>query len=91
MKHTLIIMALALITATAAQAQKKVLAAKERAMQSITVENAQAHIGFLASDALNGRKAGTRDSRVAAQYIISLLKQWGIKPMAEHYEQPFSA
>lgn len=91
MKHTLIILALALITATAAQAQKKVLAAKERAMQSITVENAQAHIGFLASDALNGRKAGTRDSRVAAQYIISLLKQWGIKPMAEHYEQPFSA
>ena len=90
MRKTILLAALALM-AMAVHAQKKVTAAKERAMATITIENAQAHIGFLASDALNGRKAGTRDSRVAAQYIISLLRQWGIQPLGHSYEQPFSA
>ena len=56
--------------------------AKEQAMQTITMDAAKAHIGFLASDELRGRKAGTNDAQVAAQYIISLLRQWGIKPLA---------
>lgn len=70
---------------------KKLTIAKEAAMNTITMDAAKAHIGFLASDELNGRKAGTNDSKVAAQYIKSLLMQWGIKPLADKYEQPFSA
>lgn len=65
--------------------------AKEQAMQTITMDAAKAHIGFLASDELRGRKAGTNDAQVAAQYIISLLRQWGIKPLGDSYTQPFSA
>ena len=67
------------------------LAAKERALQTITIETAKAHIGFLASDELRGRKAGTRDSKIAAQYIKSLLRQWGIAPLGDDYEHPFEA
>ena len=70
---------------------KKMAAAKERALATISIDAAKAHIGFLASDELNGRKAGTRDSRVAAQYIVSLLRQWGIQPLGSQYTQPFSA
>ena len=65
--------------------------AKEQALQAITMDAAKAHIGFLASDELRGRKAGTNDAQVAAQYIISLLRQWGIKPLGDSYTQPFSA
>ncbi len=69
----------------------KTMTAKEMAMQTITMDAAKAHIGFLASDELRGRKAGTNDSKVAAQYIKSMLRQWGIAPLADKYEQPFSA
>ena len=65
--------------------------AKEQALQTINMDAAKAHIGFLASDELRGRKAGTNDAQVAAQYIISLLRQWGIKPLGDSYTQPFSA
>lgn len=70
---------------------KRWAVAKEAAMKTITMDAAKAHIGFLASDELNGRKAGTNDSKVAAQYIKSLLIQWGIKPLGDKYEQPFAA
>ena len=67
------------------------LADKEQALQTITIEATKAHIGFLASDELNGRKAGTRDSKIAAQYIKSMLRQWGIAPLGDNYEHPFEA
>lgn len=93
--HKLLFTAAMLFVALTAGAQqlsaKKALAAKEAAMATITEDAARAHIGFLASDALNGRKAGTRDGQVAAQYIISLLRQWGIKPLGDEYTQPFEA
>ena len=89
-RHIFLIAALVLMAATA-QAQKKENAAKERALATVSIGAAQAHIGFLASDELGGRKAGSRDSRVAAQYIISHLRQWGIRPLAQQYLQPFSA
>lgn len=73
------------------QDSKRMDAAKEQALASISLEAAQAHIGFLASDPLEGRNAGDNGSRVAAQYIVSLLKQWGIKPLADSYMQPFDA
>lgn len=58
-------------------------------MNSISVEAARAHIGFLASDCLQGRKAGENGSRVAAAYIESMLRQYGIRPLNAEYRQPF--
>ena len=77
--------------AWAQKADKKMEAAKEAALATINIDAAKAHIGFLASNPLRGRKAGSNDARVAAQYIKSMLIQWGIAPLGDEYEQPFSA
>lgn len=66
-------------------------AAKEVALKSITQNAARAYVYFLASDELEGRKAGERGSQVARQYIISMLRQWGIAPLSGDYQQPFEA
>jgi len=43
----------------------------------------RAHEEFLASDALNGRGSATHDELVAATYIASVLRQYGIKPAGD--------
>jgi aminopeptidase YwaD len=43
----------------------------------------RAHMEFLASDALNGRGSGTRDEQIAATYIASQFRLWGLEPMGD--------
>jgi hypothetical protein len=43
----------------------------------------RAHLEFLASDALNGRGSGTRDEWLAATYIASQFREWGLEPMGD--------
>ena len=50
---------------------------------TITEQSIRAHLEFLASDALNGRGSGTRDEWLAATYIASQFRQWGLEPMGE--------
>lgn len=38
------------------------------------------HVGFLASDTLEGRQAGTRGGHAAAAYLVSELKRIGLQP-----------
>jgi hypothetical protein len=38
---------------------------------------------FLAGDALNGRASGSRDEWIAASYIASQLRRWGIEPLGD--------
>lgn len=64
----------------------------DKGLNSITMNAAKAHIEFLADDALEGREAGFNGSRVAAQYIVSRLKELGISPFFEDgYFQHFEA
>jgi hypothetical protein len=49
----------------------------------ITEASVLAHLEFLAGDALNGRGSGTRDEWIAAAYIGSLLRRWGIEPLGD--------
>ena len=63
----------------------------EKGLKSINRQAAEAYIGFLADDELQGREAGFHGSRVAARYIASLLKEMGIRPLGESYYQPFDA
>lgn len=63
----------------------------EKGLKSINRQAAEAYIGFLADDELQGREAGFHGSRVAARYIASLLKEMGICPLGESYYQPFDA
>ncbi len=60
-------------------------------LEKITCGNAEAIIGFLASDAVEGREAGSKGGTIAAEYIISKLKEAGIEPLEKSYLQPFEA
>lgn len=63
----------------------------EKGLNSINRTTAEAYIGFLADDELQGREAGFQGSRIAAGYIASLLQSIGIRPLGDHYLQPFEA
>lgn len=63
----------------------------EKGLNAINKENAEAYIGFLSSNELEGREAGFQGGRIAAEYIVSNLKTMGIAPLGESYYQPFEA
>jgi hypothetical protein len=65
--------------------------AKEKGLETINRRSAEACISFLASDALEGRGAGARGGRIAAEYIRSELLAMGVQPYFESYFQPFGA
>lgn len=74
------------------QMTKHMALQREVGLRSITEDAARAHVYFLADDLLEGRRAGERGSRIAKQYIISQMRQLGLKPMlGNSYEQPFEA
>jgi aminopeptidase YwaD len=41
-------------------------------------------MGFLASDAMNGRGSGTRDEWIAATYIGAQLRRLGLEPLGDN-------
>ena len=53
---------------------------RRAAPQSIRERDIRAELGFLASDALQGRGSGTNYERVAAEYIGSQFRQFGLEP-----------
>ena len=63
------------------QMAKQMALQREVGLCSITEDAARAHVYFLADDLLEGRRAGERGSRIAKQYIISQMRQLGLKPM----------
>lgn len=75
MKKFLLLSLLALIaTSINAQKYKKVPEAK------FSVAQPNAHLRFLASDALLGRKTGEQGNNVAARYIAEQFRKFGVKP-----------
>ncbi len=81
----MILISLALSTSIWAESPEK------KGLEVICRENAEAYIGFLASDALKGREAGTQWGKIAGEYIVSNLKTLGISPLYDSYFQPFEA
>jgi aminopeptidase YwaD len=57
--------------------------APSQAALGITEAAIRGHMEFLASDALNGRAGGTRDEWIAATYIASNFRRWGLEPMGD--------
>jgi Peptidase family M28 len=57
--------------------------ARSPATAIITESSIRAHLEFLASDALNGRGSGTRDEWLAATYVASQFREWGLEPMGD--------
>ncbi|MDF1549232.1 MAG: M20/M25/M40 family metallo-hydrolase [Bacteroidales bacterium] len=57
--------------------------------EAITAKDLYKHIDFLASDSLKGRKPGTEESKIAAQYIADEFKHYGLKLLAKDGFQYF--
>ena len=53
------------------------------AIAQIREENIRAELGFLASDAMQGRASGSNYERIAAEYIGSQFRQFGLEPGAD--------
>lgn len=85
------------VNAIASQRQSTKLSKQSAAqcaagLRSISEDAARAHVYFLADDLLEGRRAGERGSRIAKQYIISQIREAGLKPfVGDSFEQPFEA
>lgn len=55
----------------------------------ITVHELQHHLRFIASDELEGRRAGSKGAEAAAQYIADEFKSYGLLPVKNSYFQQF--
>jgi hypothetical protein len=74
------------------EAKKKKTTPEQQALTTINRATAEAHVEFLASDALKGRESGTPDGYIAGEYIIAVLKQMGATPLlGNSFAQPFEA
>ena len=54
-----------------------------KATDRITEASVRSHMDFLAGDALNWRASGSRDEWIAAAYIGSQMRRWGIEPLGD--------
>ncbi|MDC0308293.1 M20/M25/M40 family metallo-hydrolase [Planctomycetaceae bacterium] len=63
----------------------------ESVINSIQIKDLKKSVAFLASDALEGREAGSEGSRAAAVYLIELMEKFGLEPAGddETYQQSF--
>ena len=63
----------------------------ERGYRTIQAVDARAIVEILASDSLQGRKAGEEGGLMAAEYITAMLGEWGVEPLNDKgFLQPFT-
>ena len=74
-----LLLATALGTAPPAPAQSYV----DRASQTVSAGMIQAHVEFLADDALEGRAPSTRGGELAAKYIVAQFTRLGLEPAGD--------
>lgn len=95
MKKRLIILltlmaAIAIVPAEAKKREK--ITPEQKGILTINRPTAEAHVEFLASDALKGRESGTEHGHIAGEYLIAVLKQMGATPLfGKDFAQPFDA
>ena len=49
--------------------------------ETVSVNKIKSHIYFLASDALRGRDTGSPELKIAAEYIVSRFREYGVRPI----------
>ncbi len=71
----------------------EIQATAARAEKSIDRETLNKHVHFLASDALEGRKANSRGGRAAGAFLAEQMEKYGLKPAGdpESYFQTFDS
>jgi len=60
--------------------------ASDPAVESIEAEDMEARIRFLADDAMAGRDTPGVGLKISANYVISLLREWGVQPITPAFE-----
>jgi aminopeptidase YwaD len=70
-------------TKTPAASAQNGAPASTQGAQPVLERNVRAEMGFLASDALQGRGSGTGYERLAAEYIGSQFQQFGLEPAGD--------
>ncbi len=56
------------------------LSAETTPEESLTSPQLEAHLRFIASDELEGRKTGSLGNAVAARYLVEQFRRWGLAP-----------
>jgi len=80
----MVVLAALPLPATYAQVRKRPAArTTATTAPAITENNIRAQLNFLASDALQGRGSGTGYERIAAEYIGSQFRQFGLEPAGD--------
>src|SRR3982750_93766 len=74
------IVLLVLISITSSPAFSQARRSARPRLPVILERDVRAQLGFLASDAMQGRGSGTGYERIAAEYIGSQFKQFGLQP-----------
>ncbi len=77
MNRLIIISAIIILGFSTSQAQKS---AKDTGLDAISTAVIQGQLEFLASDWTQGRETGTDGAYMAADYIASMFKVWGLAP-----------
>ena len=75
--------ALLIANLNATFAQTAATTATAQAAPVILEKNVRAELGFLASDAMQGRGSATGYERIAAEYIASPFQQFGLEPAGD--------
>ena len=88
MKNCVRLISLATILLFATTPQYAQKAARDKGLEGITKEVIQGQLEFLASDWTEGREAGTRGAYMAADYIASMFKLYGLQPGGD--PEPYS-
>ena len=90
-KH--ILLGLLLLASYSLNAQKKVNTSNDdvklKGLTAITEDAVRGQLEFLASPWTEGRETGSRGSFMAADYLVSMLKVYGIAPLGQ-YQKPES-
>ena len=91
-RFLLLLTLVATMAALPAEAKKDKTTPEQKGLLAINRPTAEAHVGFLASDALKGRESGTEHGHIAGEYLIAVLKQMNATPLfGDSFAQPFDA
>lgn len=91
-RFLLLLTLVATMAAFPAEAKKDKTTPEQKGLLAINRPTAEAHVGFLASDALKGRESGTEHGHIAGEYLIAVLKRMNATPLfGDSFAQPFDA
>src|SRR5271155_4253542 len=82
--YFVLLLPLAAAQAVAASSSQKAASIPPKVALRVCDPCVRAHEEFLASDALQGRGSGTHDELVAATYVASELREYGIEPAGDN-------